>query len=327
MKLNHLLRFVPIAIELSEAPEGQSAPQRIQLLKTGTFNHPEYGNFTITAADLVKMKENFDAGVRGIDIALDYAHDSDREAAGWFRTVELSDDGQSLWATIDWTMRGKEKVISKEYRYISSDFSQNYTDNENKRQFGPTLNGAALTNRPFIKGMDAVIELSEGKAGPTMDPKDQEIASLKAQIEELKKAASGKDAEFGEMKKKLEEYDAKQKEQAAAAQLAEKKGAFDKMLSEKKVVEAQREPWMKDDMSAFAAAAKPLKLSEIGSENEGSAVENTGSKDAEDQIIDKANVLLAEGKVASFDAAVSKVLTENPDLNKSYLAAQAAARK
>ena len=85
--------------------------------------------------------------------------------------IYLSENGEELWATVDWTEGGEKSVRRKEYRYLSADFQFNYTDNETLQEYGPTLFGAGLTNRPVVKGMAPTI-LSEIKPSEDKMPNE-----------------------------------------------------------------------------------------------------------------------------------------------------------
>lgn len=155
----HSFRTPALVLQFSE----KTISDKIQLFRVGTFYHPEYGSFEITSEILSEMKKNFDAKVRGIDLAVDYQHDNQDIAAAWFTGVELSSDNEALYGIVDWTPTGKKVVEDKEFRYISPEFTFEYKDNETLKDYGPTLLGAALTNRPVIKKMAPVVELSEVK--------------------------------------------------------------------------------------------------------------------------------------------------------------------
>lgn len=144
-------------ITLSESGVGK----RIQLLRTGQFTHDQYGKFEITKAHLVLMEVNFKKKVRGIDLAVDYKHDRDNIAAGWILSLSLENNGTELWADVDWTPNGVKVLAEKEFRYVSPEFTFDYQNNETLEKFGPVLLGAGLTNRPTIKNMEPVVELSE----------------------------------------------------------------------------------------------------------------------------------------------------------------------
>ena len=323
-------RLAPIAITLAEG--AKAAPDRIQVIRTGTFHHPTYGKFEITKDHLLSFKKNFDARVRGIDLALDYGHDSEGEAAAWFKTIELSDDGTELWAVPDWTPSGSDSVVTKRYRYVSADFNFDYTDNETLTKHGPTLLGAGLTNRPVVKGQAPVIELTEGK-GSEVDPKDKQIEELKAKIAELEAKLSGKaqaseaEVELGDLKKelaekstKLSEAQSEIKKMKESTVAAEKKSQFDKKLSEGIVVEAQREAFMSGDMNKFMELAQPVKLSAKG---HGTAPPPAGDKDVQDEVIELAQKAVTEKRATDVVDGIRLVLSENKDLSQRYAQAQA----
>jgi len=322
-------RLAPIAIALAEG--AKAAPDRIQVIRTGTFHHPSYGKFEITKDHLLAFKKNFDANVRGIDIALDYGHDSEGEAAAWFKEVTLSDDGTELWARPDWTPSGADAVLSKRFRYISADFNFDYTDNETLKKHGPTLLGAGLTNRPVVKGQAPVIELTEGK-GSEVDPKDKQIEELKAKIAELEAKLAGKvsaaEAELGDVKKELAEKSTKLSEAVSenkklkeSTVLAEKKSQFDKKLSEGVVVEAQREAFMSGDMNKFMELAQPVKLSAKG-HGDTPASKDSG-KSAQDEVIELAHKAVSEKRATDVVDGIRIVLSENKDLRQRYEQAEA----
>jgi phage I-like protein len=187
------------------------------------------------------MKKNFDAKVRGIDLAIDYAHESDQIAAGWIKGLELSNGNTELWAIVEWTPQGRKRLSDKEFRYLSADCSFDYEDNERGEKHGPTLLGAALTNRPVVKGMRPAVELTERKESDqmkkTMEQLQQEVKTLTesqdaakktlgemtaeqavAKIAELETAKTALEASVTELKTKVETFE-------QAAKLAEKKGS------------------------------------------------------------------------------------------------------
>lgn len=305
----------------------QEISNEIQLLKTGVFLH-EGRTLEITKKDLRIMVKNFEDKVRGIDLMLDYGHKNDEEAAAWFQSVFLSENGKELWATVDWNECGAESVRKKEYRYISADFTFNYKDSESLKEFGPTLFGAAMTNRPFIKNMEAT--LSENKLLEENNTKEKSMeleelkkkfASLQEENNKLKEQLAGKDKDkeknFAEREKSIKLAEEKL---INDKKLTEKKGRFDTMLSEGKTVEAQRDAFMKDDMDKFIENAykDDLNLSEKGHGNNKSNKEFAGSDTpAQDEVIS-----LAEKKMKSDNidiaSAIEIVLSEDSKLNEKY---------
>lgn len=322
------MRFPAFAVQLSEAKDGKPAEvsKRVQVMRTGSFKHPSYGKFSITKEHLDGMVKNFSENVRGIELAVDYKHDTEGEAAAWFKGVEVAtvEKGHALFAEVDWTPRGEEKIRNKEFKYLSGDFNLTYTDAETSKNHGPTLLGAGLTNRPFIKNMDAVVQLSENP-NETGEEDTMKTDLEKAQ-EENKKLSEGVTAaekKLSEVQAENDKLKADAKKHEDEKKLSEKKGKFDKMLSEKKVVEAQRVAFMADDFEGFTAAAQPApkdkKLAE-GENKDGEGDDDTnGEEDAQDKIFKLAEALSEKDKI-SFSDATKRVLKDpaNKKLAEEY---------
>lgn len=148
--------------ELSE-----DVSKRVQIAKVGAFNHAVYGKFSITAADLEEMKTNFEADVRKqkIDgrpvLPFDYSHYDGDKAAGWI--TGLSIESGSLFAEVEWTPKAAEKIKNKEFRFVSPSIHSDYKDAETGKKYKIVLMGAALTNVPFLRDMEAIHLLSESR--------------------------------------------------------------------------------------------------------------------------------------------------------------------
>lgn len=130
----------------------------VTVTRTGIFTDPRYGRFEISKDMLLSMVKNFKAGAYGQDIFLDVDHKPGNGAAA--KVINLSVEGNRLRAEVEWTPYGVDAVHNKGYQYLSAEYSENYTDNEAGKQYGPVLLGAALTVRPVIKHLDPV-RLSE----------------------------------------------------------------------------------------------------------------------------------------------------------------------
>lgn len=142
--------------ELSVSDGGRTSV--IQILRTGEWNHPVYGRFSVTASDLDEFVANFKANVRGVDLAVDVNHDPEHKAVGWYR--EVYREGEALFATIEWTDEGLDQITSKAFRYFSPELFFSYRDEESGKELRNVLIGGGITNRPFFKGMQA-LKMSE----------------------------------------------------------------------------------------------------------------------------------------------------------------------
>ncbi|MCK5608280.1 hypothetical protein KAR91_40740 [Candidatus Pacearchaeota archaeon] len=320
------LRSAPIKLSDKFFDTPEIIEKEIQLLRVGKFFH-DGQEIEITKKDLKQMVKNFQEKVRGIDLMLDFSHESEKEAAAWFNDVYLSESGKELWAIVDWTEKGEKKVRKKEYRYISADFTFSYKDNESLKEHGATLFGAGLTNRPVVKGMAPVI-LSENNSEGKMPNED-----FKKELEEMKTTIGKKDAKIKELEEKLAGSDKKLSEKLDEIKLSEEKVAeeklltdkkekFDVMLSEGKAVEAQRDGFMKDDMAEFvknAVSAEELNLSENGTGKESNKENKFADSEtpAQDEVIELSEKLVKEEKI-SLSEAQERVLSENKELCKKY---------
>ena len=321
--MNQLFRALPIQLGESIILQNE-LNRKVQILRTGTFHHPEYGTFEITAETLLSMQKNFDSKVRGVDIAIDFAHESEKEAAAWIQALHISGDGNELWAEVIWTASGKESLMKKEYRYLSADFTFDYQDNESLLSFGPVLFGAGLTNRPVIKNMAPAIELSEGTSNmnnpvvkpaapvqaaiPAVDPKDAKIAELEALVKELQAKCDQMGVDMAEAKKCADA-------EKAAKVLAEKTAKFNELMSAGKVVEAQRESFMSGDAMKMAELSQQIKLADQGTGATPVIIEEV--KDAEAKVLELAEKMIANKEAKNLSEAVSKVLSNNSELAKS----------
>lgn len=314
----------------------ENAPHQIQLLRVGDFQYDLDEKLEITADMLVSFKQNFDAKIRGYEdgkLPVDYFHDNDKIAAGWISQLYLQNGDTELWAEVEWTPKAKDAIASRELRYVSAEFHLNYEDNESRKKFGPTLFGAGLTNRPFVKGMKSIAaseknkSLKDGEKEMTLEEAKAKIKDLEEKIEEMtgkmgemEKKSGEKDKELEDSEKKYSELEAKLSETKA---LNEKTNSFNKLLADGKAVEAQREAFMSGDMVKFSELAMPVnKEGQGSSEEKKESEEKTEAKDADEaseKVMELAEKMAKEQGIA-LDKAISKVLSENKELAEKHQA-------
>lgn len=284
--------------------ENGDVPNRVQILRTGSFNHPRYGRFEVTNQTLAEMKKNFDDKVRGIDVAFDYFHESDKEASAWVEDLILEEDGSELWAQVKWTPKASKMLAEKELRYFSPDFAFKWQDPESGATYRNVLFGGGLTNRPFVKEMQAIVadenqtgvkdmtelekaqarvkeleaqnvKLSEDKSA--MEKKMGEMPAP-SKVDELEKQIAALQAELAKAKQDQEAMLAEKKKAEEAKVLAEKESAFNILLSEGKAVAAQKESYMKGDMNEFIKLAQPTNMKGSGSTEGGNEITDKDKK-------------------------------------------------
>lgn len=319
----------PIKIQLSEDSNNVEMG-RIQILREGEFEHSWYGTMKFDGDVFGNMIKNFQSNVRGIEIAVNYSHNSGGEAAGWIKDLQYVDGG--LFADVEWTEDAKEKIKANKFKYISAEFDTEYKDAESGQKYGATLLGAALTNIPFVKNMNKVLSEIEG-----MPPEAQD--KIKEFFNKQKKET--KKMNFDEMLEALKTLSDDQKTQVTKAlgvKLAEdqqddvklseeiatlkaeldnknKEIQFSEMLANGQVVPSQKEAFMTGDMKAFAENAVKINLAEKGTGANVPVEKGMTAKEAEDKILELAEKIKTEKQV-NYQEAVSRARLENPDLVK-----------
>lgn len=319
-------RVTPFAIKLSE--EGQRGPEawpkKVQIMRTCTFKHPKYGKVEITRKLFSDMLDTFQKKVRGIELMIDYSHDSNREAAGWIKDLEIIDNqelGESeLWAIPEWTPQGGQTLSDKEFAYLSADFDPNYVDPETGINHGAVLLGAGLTNRPVIKKMNSAIQLSELYKENSMTEDEVKAAEGKlGQIDKLMQDLGVTSVE--ELMAKITEMKSQNGSLNEEKQLAEKTVKTSKLFAEGKITKAQVDASLKLSKESFDSFITLAEMNEgIKSTEQGNNGDQNAAKDktsASDKVIALAEAMVTDKKVNIGDA-ISMVLSENKELSKAY---------
>lgn len=137
---------------------------KIQVVPTGKWDHPAYGEMEITTADIAEFVRNFKDKVRR-DLPITAGHDNgmnggELPAVGWF--TELEDRGvNGLWAYVEWLEEGKKLLQERAFKYFSPEFYEKYADPETGETRHNVLVGGALTNKPYFKELAPVVAFSE----------------------------------------------------------------------------------------------------------------------------------------------------------------------
>jgi len=163
----------------------------IQAFPVGKYQHPTYGEINVTPERVKAFAASVNNKVRGTDLDIDYDHKAQTQiAAGWVKQAEARPDG--LYLHVDWTPAAAKKIMDKEYRYFSPEYTDSWTDNQGVTHTD-VLFGGALTNRPFLKNIqpvnlsEAMTKLLATSAPPTSpndgtgtrtDPQSSSVAPL-----------------------------------------------------------------------------------------------------------------------------------------------------
>lgn len=228
--------------------EGETPRSWIHAASLGTYKHALYGTLKFTAERIKRFADNINNNVRGIEIAIDYAHDNGREAAGWVKAAEARDNG--LWILVEWTPVAAEKIRNKEFKYFSPEFVSEWKDPKSGKVFKDVVFGGGLTNRPFLKDL-LPVNLSEVFG----EQKEKDRMDL----DKLRKAL------------KLSEDATEEDILAAAAKLSEEPEPPKEEVKEEEVLEpdlqklSEEHPIIKELVDKVALLQTSTRLSEIDS--------------------------------------------------------------
>lgn len=126
---------------------------QMPLLPEGIFEHEWYGLLRWTQEVFAEMVLNFRRQATGFCPSLNFDHRTG-PAAGWL--VDLVPvPGQGLDQIVAMTPRGQKAIDECEYRYISAEVSDTYT-NSLGQNFANVIFGSALTNTPWHDSMRAL---------------------------------------------------------------------------------------------------------------------------------------------------------------------------
>lgn len=190
----------------SALPQGLSPPSRVLVAPWGEVKSAK-GPFVVDGEAAKLVIEAFRA--HGTDIPVDYEHQSlggeytspsgQAPAAGWIRALSVVEPGEGregpgLFADVEWTEAARRRLSAKEYRYLSPVVLVRKSD---RRMVA--LHSAALTNKPAIVGMKAIVNSEVSRA---TDPGEGQSSprSLSAETEALRRRLGlGEDSDSREV--------------------------------------------------------------------------------------------------------------------------------
>lgn len=167
----------------------------MQIMRTGKWNHPLYGEVNITREVLDDVVNNFKENKRGIKIVADENHEDNHKALAIFEDV-FQKGKDAVYSVLKLTKKGADLLTEGAYMYFSPEILWEKTDEESGETVENLLIGGAFTNRPFFKAMEPFMA-NEAAAQRTKDnspassyifinqPHMKTILELLAQFSEL----------------------------------------------------------------------------------------------------------------------------------------------
>lgn len=152
------MRFDEAVIEMTDDPN----VLWVQAYRFGHWDHPMYGDVDINGDVATDFVQNFKNGVYGNELAYGYEHGLDRakgsKASGTIIDMEVREDG--IYDKVRFTDPAITEIKTGEWKYISPEHKEVWTDPESGETFQNVRVGGTLTNDGFFKGM-APLNFSE----------------------------------------------------------------------------------------------------------------------------------------------------------------------
>lgn len=174
---------VPVALARSRRVQGRLFEKHI--LDKGPLIHPKTGErINIDDEFVTTMQNNFAKGYCDI-VQVPLANDDNKHvetpAANLGEVVGIRERDGKVYALID--ARKDADRFGKTYLGASAFLSTNYTDTKTNNKVGPTLLHVAVTNRPYVTGLDdyeEVLAASDDSTGEVvvLTPAPEEVVPL-----------------------------------------------------------------------------------------------------------------------------------------------------
>lgn len=138
----------------------------IQVAKPGKFSGHVAGAFEMNARTFAEIIHNFSAQ-KNRAIPIDFEHASEQAptsgsiptmgapAQGWITKLELRADG-NLWGLCSWGDLAKKYIRAGQYKFLSPAIVFGSKDRVTGKTIGARLSSVALTNSPFLDGMQPI---------------------------------------------------------------------------------------------------------------------------------------------------------------------------
>jgi hypothetical protein len=197
--------FSPVAdvpVQLARQRKVQGRLFEKHILNKGDLIHPKTGaRITIDDSFVKSMQDNFARGVCDIvqvPLANDRNEHVERPAENLGEVVGIKERDGKVYALID--ARQDADKFGKTYLGASAFLSTDYTDSSTGKKAGPTLLHVAVTNRPYVTGLDdykEVIEASADNSGEVvvLTPEETKVPPTKEELLAQLKKDHGIDVE------------------------------------------------------------------------------------------------------------------------------------
>ena len=115
------------------------------LLPIGEFHDKRYGRVSITPAKIQQMAENF-GKCPAYEVPVKLGHEQGAKSPGKVIAATAKPEGLEVTLLVD--AETAQAINSKQYRYMSAEYDEDYHDKKTGEKVGAVLLGAALVNQP-----------------------------------------------------------------------------------------------------------------------------------------------------------------------------------
>jgi len=131
---------------MSQIDLGEETTSEVEVLRIGTIQDR---GLKISKKMLDNFVENFQSNVYGTEIQVNLEHKRGSEAAGWVKDLFIK--GQKLFAKVEWTELGVEKVKKNLFKFVSAELAGIFPHHKTGDEVKDVFIGLALTNTPALK--------------------------------------------------------------------------------------------------------------------------------------------------------------------------------
>ncbi len=169
------------------------------LLPVGRFYDKRYGEINVSDTLLKQMQDNF-GKFPAYEVPVKLGHNDGALSPG--KVIDVQAKSQGLEITMSVDKNTSDAIRSKQYRYMSAEFDENYQDKTTGKNVGAVLLGAALVNQPANPYMQPLVLADDINPKKKGSKKMDELEVLKQKLNDANE--------------KLKAYEAKEtKEQEA----------------------------------------------------------------------------------------------------------------
>jgi len=130
-----------------------------QIALTGSYEGHPQGSFTFSPETFQQLQDNFVGSNQVIPVNYEHVSSSNgsNPAIGWITGLYTQTGSAGLYAIIDWVdAAAVQEIKDGKYLYLSPSINFSAVDEKSGGDIGAELLSLALTNTPFLKGMESI---------------------------------------------------------------------------------------------------------------------------------------------------------------------------